>query len=321
MLSGAFPPKPENWSPHPAIFFGLLLLNYTAIFQLPYVAGTATFTTVVILSKLLPFTPIIVPAIVPEGWGTVHEDPHDAYDGYGTLFQFASLVSALLFGKSAVNAVFYSLPDSYKHRHSIRIPFDTEERSQWERTTSAFAKVLGSTSDHPVVAAVGRDVLLSALSLGLWASVRAIDVENMLRSGVPFYEIATAASQVEILGATDERDTAFKEESAEPATATNPRRRTRLARAPIKDIKEEYAAQSYRRQGKTRKIKSDPEEELGDGTYEPSPEEKASIVEGDVLPDEDSLDWESASLAWGLTALGGLGAGSAAVFGAECTSR
>lgn len=48
--------------------------------------------------------------------------------------------------------------------------------------------------------------------------------------------------------------------------------------------------------------------------------QEVQAVEGDSLPAED-LDWEAAALAWGLTAAGGLGCGSAGVFGGECISR
>lgn len=54
--------------------------------------------------------------------------------------------------------------------------------------------------------------------------------------------------------------------------------------------------------------------------YKPSSAVAASVAEGDVIP-VDRLDWESAALAWGLTAFGGLGCGSAGVFGGECIAR
>ncbi len=86
---------------------------------------------------------------------------------------------------------------------------------------------------------------------------------------------------------------------------------------------EETPTPGPRRRGRPRKIKQeptpDPEEDPADTTYEPTPAEKASVV-GDVVPD-DYFDWESAALAWGLTAIGGLGTGSSAVYGAECIAR
>lgn len=86
------------------------------------------------------------------------------------------------------------------------------------------------------------------------------------------------------------------------------------------------APPTIRRRGRPRKVKQEepepePEpEQIADPTYEPTPQQAAQVVEGDSLPDED-LDWEVAALAWGITALGGLGCGSAGVYGGECISR
>src|SRR5690606_36096673 len=75
-----------------------------------------------------------------------------------------------------------------------KIPFDTEKRSRWERTATAAEMVLGSMADHPVVAAAGRDALLCALSLGLWAAVRSTDVGNMLRALLHYYSASPSGS-------------------------------------------------------------------------------------------------------------------------------
>jgi hypothetical protein len=96
------------------------------------------------------------------------------------------------------------------------------------------------------------------------------------------------------------------------------------------------ATATPKRRGRPRKVKPEPEPEPepelemdldldleevpGDETYEPTPAVRADAALGDILP-EDDFDWEPAALAWGLTALGGLGVGSAAVFGGECVSR
>ncbi|KAH8890803.1 hypothetical protein GQ53DRAFT_782113 [Thozetella sp. PMI_491] len=326
LLDRAIPPKPDNWTPHPALYAFLLLVNYAAIFRLPYAAGTPLFIWTVLASKVLPLAFVAGPCIVPQSWGSILTHPHSAYDGYTALFQFVSLASALLFAKSTATALLYNLPDSHKHRHSIRIPFDTEERSRWERTTGALGKVLGSTSDHPIVAAVGRDVLFSGLSLGFWAAVRAIDVDRMLRSSILFYDIATAASSEETSNSPIEIDTKPKDEPVEPEHVGTIRGRAQRSKlASQRGEKGGSATTPAKRRGRPRKIKADPEEEEreepGDKPYEPNPEEKAEAVEGDILPGDDGLDWESSSLAWGLSVLGGLGAGSAAVFGAECIAR
>ena len=51
-----------------------------------------------------------------------------------------------------------------------------------ERSSTAVGKVLGAIGDHPAVSAVGWDVILSGLSVGLWAAVRGLDVQGILVS-------------------------------------------------------------------------------------------------------------------------------------------
>jgi hypothetical protein len=58
-----------------------------------------------------------------------------------------------------------------------------------------------------------------------------------------------------------------------------------------------------------------------DKAYVPTPAVgKRSALEGDELPAHD-LDWEAASLAWCLAALGGLASACSGVFGGEYISR
>lgn len=63
--------------------------------------------------------------------------------------------------------------------------------------------------------------------------------------------------------------------------------------------------------------KSLTEDDNGDDeSYQPT--ETDQLEEGDEDAEED---WDVGALAWGLITVGGLGAGSAAVYGAETMSR
>ncbi|KAK3692507.1 hypothetical protein B0T22DRAFT_447426 [Podospora appendiculata] len=335
LLDRAFPPKPTNWTPNPSLLVTALVLNYVAIFSAPYTVGTSSFTTVASLAKIFSFLPLVLPTVVPESWGTVHSHPRDAYAAYTKISQVMSLASILLHAKTTIAGLFYNLPESYKHRHSLKIPFDTEKRSKWERSATAIEKVLGSMTDHPVVRAAGQDVLVSALSLGLWAAVRSMDVGDMLHAAVPSYK-ASPGSPAEEASKTSTK--AEEAASSEPTSELSVSLRSRglpAAKPAIPSITISNGLSDEgtpRRRGRPRKIKQEPEPEPepnaepdleevpGDETYQPTAGEEATLVQSDVVPDDD-FDWESASLAWGLTALGGLGAGSAAVFGAECVGR
>lgn len=333
LVNSIFPPKPANWTPKPLFFILSVILNSGVALFLPYAAGTTWFPAAIWLSKGLSLAPLVLPAIIPQSWGSTYSDYHESYDATTRLFQLASTASALLHAQTSIASILSNLPDAYKHRHSIKIPFDTEKRSAWERSATAFERVLGSMSDHPVVAAAGKDVLLSGLSIGLWAAVRAMDVGDILKSAVPRPKTAeNTPSQVASPDTTDGATPPSKSPTPAPETSMTLRRRDRASSSRYSSVRgsvgpEENGtpAPTPRRRGRPRKVKPepehDPEEDHEDATYVPTPDDddKASVM-GDVLPGDD-FDWESAALAWGLTALGGLGTGSSAVYGAECISR
>jgi len=160
----------------------LSLASFGTIFITPYAANTPSFMTVALASKALSFAPLVLPYIIPERLGTVHPHPHDAHSAYLRLFRVMSATSVLLHGKSTVLALLYNAPDSHFHRHSIILPFYKEHRSLLDRTSTAVGKVLGAIGDHPAVSAAGWDVLLSGLSLGVWAATRGLDAQEIIAS-------------------------------------------------------------------------------------------------------------------------------------------
>lgn len=322
------PPKPTNWCPHPILFLGSIFTNFTTLFLLPYAADTPSFIRIALVTRLSTFLPLIIPKIVPVSWGTVHPHPHNAYSSFTTLFRIISLTSFALHAKATFLGVSYNLPDSHYHRHSRFLPWDIEERSTWEQSTTAIGKVLGSTTDHPVVAAVGWDVLLCALSLGFWTAVRATDVDGIITSTIPFFK-KPGTTPVDSESSTTPqpaiKDEPEPTESPEPETGTGMtlrrRGRPKSRLASISSIASSDIAsngtpsETVRRRGRPkRKVVA---EEMA---YEPTPVEARDVIEGDILPPKE-LDWESAALAWGLAAFGGLGAAEAGVFGAECVAR
>ncbi|KXH31018.1 hypothetical protein CSIM01_07903 [Colletotrichum simmondsii] len=316
------PVKSINWTPHPALLLASFCFTYVLIYWAPSTTGTATFARIAIFGRLLTFGPIVIPAVVPASWGTVYSDPHGAYGIFTELFRFVSTASFAFHVKGTALALLYNAPNAHFHRHSRFLPFDTEKRSTWERTTTALGKVLGSASDHPVVAAVAWDVLLSGLSQGLWAATRVLDVNDILAASTPFApnDLSKAKPPPRLLGGSDK--TKPESESSSHTNTVSTRRRDNQHAEKNKSAEmtiSETPSSRSTRQGRTLKRTANPEEAPEDA-YEPSPAESRTAVEGDELPDED-MNWESAALAWGLTALGGLGSSSAGVFGAECTSR
>jgi len=142
--------------------------------------------TVTLLSRTLPFTFLLLPYIIPIGWGTIHTHPHSAYHSYTTLFRTISAISAFFHLKSTVLALFYNTPESHYYRHSLLHPFKKEHRAVFTRGSTALGRLLGAIGEHPAVSAVGWDVICSGLSLGVWAAIRGLDAREMLGSSMIF---------------------------------------------------------------------------------------------------------------------------------------
>ncbi|KAI2466569.1 hypothetical protein F4781DRAFT_405323 [Annulohypoxylon bovei var. microspora] len=317
------PHKPKNWYLHPLALGLACALNYSAIFLLPFAAETPSFATVVLFTRASTFLPLILPEIAPKSWGTVHAHPHDAYRPFTTTYRAVSFMSFAYHLKGTITGLITSIPNSHHHRHSAFFPWDSEERSNWERSTTALGKVLGSMYDHPAMVAVGWDVLICTLSLGLWVAVRATNTQHIIYSTYLNYGFNHKFEYFEDIKSPStpvKADPGFTEDVASEHSMTL-RHRRRSARSrggsvASSSAPSEEGGRTPKKRVRSKKVKQPEEEKL----YEPTPSETKEIVEGDVLP-ANASDWESAALAWSIAAFSGLGSASAGVFGAECVSR
>ncbi|KAI0194195.1 hypothetical protein F4808DRAFT_453139 [Astrocystis sublimbata] len=357
LRGGLAVPKPNGWVPDSRLFYAAITLTFGLTLALPYTVETSDFTKVALLARASTFLPVLLPKTIPVQWGRVLQRPHGAYESLTKLFKFVSFAAFVLHAKTSVVALIANAPNSHYHRHSVFLPWDVEERSRWERSTTALGKVLGSLTDHPAVAAVGWDVLLCALSLGLWTAVRAINARDILVSCMPAYHgnpstfkwTSSEKGELrdEILNFLEPEADAETEEKTlsndrEKENGMTLRRRggngahTRSASITSEASDDAQAPTAKRGRGRPRKTKqvvvneSDGEDEQDSGSreprseadraYVPTPAVANSTLEGDEVPSE-GLDWESASLAWGLAAFGGLASASVGVFGGESVSR
>ncbi|KPM40637.1 hypothetical protein AK830_g5905 [Neonectria ditissima] len=312
MRNKLFAPNPTNWTPHAWVFPMILAFNFVAMLSMPSQANTEHFKYLVLASRSLSLAPLAVHYILPKSWGSIHDDPHSAYSSYKQLFRALFVGSFVLHVRASLVGLAYNAPDAYYHRHSVHLPFDLEQRSAWERTTSAFGRILGATSDHPVVGMAGWDVIISGVSIGLWVATRATDVSDILASTIPAYpghEHASAETKAEAA------PNAVTRGAAKALTAVGIGAGVGTGESEA-EAEAEGQGSGPRRRGRSRKIKEDP----ANNAYEPAASEVAATEEGDELPSDD-LDWESAAVVWGLTTLGGLGVGSAGAFGAEFIAR
>lgn len=351
-------PKPTGWAPNAMIFYILIAFNLMLTFVLPHTTGSSTFIKAVILTRVSTFLPILLPKLVPARWGSIQQQPHGAYESHTKLFKFMSTGAIILHVKATIVALLSNVPDSHYHRHSAMIPWDLAKRSLWERSTSAIGKVLGSAFDHPAVAAVSFDIAMCALSLGFWAVHRGLDVRDMLSSSALPYNATPSslkwtspekgAIRNDILNFLEPGEAGSNQEQNDEynnSTALHGRGRiTRrhggsVASSDCASEEAQAIGKSLSRQRghpKAKKVaegnmeerlvprrpgrRSKTSEEAEDKTYTPTPATAQSTLGGDSALSRQ-VDWESAALAWGLTAFGGLASACAAVFGAECISQ
>lgn len=185
-IERVIPTKPDGFLPSPALYITLLLANFSAIFLIPFAANTPSFMTVSLASRLIPFSFLVLPYVTPTAWGAVHTHPHSAQSTYTTLFRTISVISAALYLKSTVLALASNTPEKYSYRHSLLHPFQEERLSVLNRGSTAVGRLFGAIGEHPAVSAAGWDVILSGLSLGIWAGIRGLDAWEMLLSSMVF---------------------------------------------------------------------------------------------------------------------------------------
>ena len=149
------------------------------------------------LTKILPFMPLTLPYILPESFGAVSTHPHAVYKTYTNIFRTIALSSAFLHIKFTSLALFNNTLETNYYRHYLLHPFKEEHRSSLDRGYISVSRLLGAIKEHPAVGAVGWDVILSGLSLGIWAAMRGLEPKKMLSSTVPFMERAEPVEEVE----------------------------------------------------------------------------------------------------------------------------
>lgn len=320
--------KPANWTPHPGLLGFVLTQSFGILFAAPIAAGTDSFAKLLVVARVLTFVPLVLPVIVPVSWGTIHAHPHGSYEAFVDQFRYVSMATFLLQTKVLATGLRSNAPDAYYHRHSKFLPFDWEKRSALERTSTAFSRMLGSTSDHPVVAGVAWDVLLSGVSVMIWAAIRSLDINDILASATPFFKTRTLEGlqyQLTREISTDGSDTSEVGRPVESAKGRALRSSSKVeddeadgtsARGAIS----RGSRRSTRQRGRETTDETGNDDGTADKTYKPTAAESGAAVESDVIP-QDEADFEAAALTWGLNVLGGLGFGSAGVFGAECISR
>jgi hypothetical protein len=291
-----FPAKPADWAPHPLVYSVPVFSQVFLATVSGLASNTASFHPLLVQTFLSLFAPALIFRLCPLRWGTSHstreQSGRRALNGY----RLIAILSMLVHFSRTVIAVLDN--DTSRHRHYY---FFRDRQTVLQHTTSSFGRVLGAFAEHPACGHVAWDVILSGLSLIVWASVRGLNGGDMLRA-------ASLASkkELEILGDTKHYveskvhkivDHATDDAPAESAVSKTRARRTAGAQ----------------KQATIGELETEADGEVGEG---------ASSYRGDDgsarSHDEDaSEDWESGALAWGLLTLTGLGAATSGVLGSE----
>ncbi|CZT12542.1 uncharacterized protein RAG0_16336 [Rhynchosporium agropyri] len=180
-LDRMIPKKQVGFVPKPAIYMTLLVTSFATVFLIPYSANTTAFLNVSILTKILPFFLLILPYVIPVGWGNISTNPHDSHSTYITLFRIISTFSTAL------------------HLNLLH-PFKEEHLTVIGRGSVAFGRIFGAMGEHPAVGFVANDLILTGLSLGYWGAIRDLDATDMLRSSIPFMSRTKTGPSKGLLG-------------------------------------------------------------------------------------------------------------------------
>ena len=180
-------PKSDRWVPHPILISLWVSAVYFVFYQISDASSVnlETFETWALASRALVTLPLLAPYVLPSSLGLEAHHRGTYHWSVALLFKVIAAGNLTLFLVTTYQGLKFNSPDAYYHRHSIHLPFDVEKRSAWERTTTATGRILTAVADHPVVQGATFDVVLSAMSLGVLAAVRATSVQNMVACVFP----------------------------------------------------------------------------------------------------------------------------------------
>jgi hypothetical protein len=284
-----FPPKPINWVPNPFLFTITLLGSVLNTVLIAFASNTPSFRTFLWLYAADLFLPHLFLRLAPVSWGATARRPsigaHDAFKATGVL-------SGLIYVLQTIIAILDNSPPP-PNRFLI-LPQHQSKRDRLRHPAYAIHRVLGSVGDHPAIGRIAWDVLLSGLSVVVWAGIRGVDVGHMLRAtGWVTKGELQAAGEIKDL-AKKEVGQLVKHTEDEPEEPTTPRKA-----------------------GRPRKSSTASKKKAEDEVDEPASPATSSSRSGWSGEELQEEDWEASAVGWGLLVIGGLGMGSTAVLGAE----
>lgn len=272
-----------------------------------------------------------------------YKSTYAARKSYEDIFRslaFATLGLHAYFTYQAV--VTEAPPHKYLRHNYVWNTHSKGTNSFTDQAWSVLVSIVGALSDNPVISQVGWDVLLSALSLCLWAVAHGVDVGAMLRSSGLQWSLPTpslpslitangSGVAVKVLEkAADAIEDLADQIEISPLPKSRGRGRPRKTSQQIS--KDHVYAHSFSPATPapsnplrlSTRSKAVEEEEEQDEDFVPTKGTEAEVDRYDFDETHEegiAKETEAAALGWGLFVLGGLGAISNGVLGGECSGR
>jgi hypothetical protein len=317
---------------HPILLSLPALLSFVWLSFLPTLQQTSLWTTFSSIGYFV--VPLLLASLAqPNSLHNVkkHTSVHQARKSYEDIFRVLTLAS---FGLHAMKSYQAIVDEAPPHRYlSHNFVWNThrdEGNTRYEQAWTIAVRVIGALNDNPVISQVGWDVLLSVISLCVWAVWHGVDVVAMLRCtdlswSLPKPSLETAKA---VTGKVKSQVGDVVEEIAEHISVASPSKRSRgrpkkgsaaIARDHMSS--EASTTGSLRRSTRRREASYEPTSD-DESNYTPTQETRDAVEEFDFDGEEGlAKETEAAALAWGLFTLGGLGAVTSGVLGAESTGR
>jgi hypothetical protein len=327
-------------TPHSFILSIPALLSFVFLAFLPTIRESSLYTVFTTIGYFI--MPLLLASLVqPNSMHRVqkHTSVHQARKAYEDIFRILAFASFGLHMMKSYQAIMDEAPPHRYLNHNFVWNTHREEgNTRYQQAWTVLVRVIGALSDNPVISQVGWDVVLSVLSLSIWAVSHGVDVTAMLRCSGLLWSVPTPHIKVpSILPKSPAKDPATKsqvgsvvEEIADHIETASPAKRGRgrprkTSAAIAKDHISSTQSSSLRRSTRNRHASGttpDTNESASDEEYVPNQATQDEVDEFDFDSDEGlAKETEAAALAWGLFIVGGLGTVSASVLGAESTGR
>jgi hypothetical protein len=330
-------------TPHSIILSLPALLSFVFLAFLPTLRESSIYASITTIGYFI--VPVLLTSLVqPNATHKVqkHTSVHQARKAYEDIFRVLAFASFGLHMMRSYNAIVDEAPPHRYLNHNFVWNTHREEgNTRYQQTWTVLVRVIGALSDNPVISQVGWDVVISVLSLCVWAVAHGVDVTAMLRCSGLFWSIPTPSIKSVSLvpksllngSATKSEVGSVVEEIADSISITSPnkRGRGRPRKTSVAIAKDHLSSStpsatgSLRRSTRNRHTSSMSQasnDSASDEDYVPTQATQDAVDEFDFDNDEGlAKETEAAALAWGLFIVGGLGTVTAGVLGAESTGR